>query len=120
MDTADWIEHRRGLDGERLGWMRESVSGDGFDVVDLLGRVVARNLDWFDAEALLDEMGIAYLAHPYELLVGARWVRVGIVEVSPARILVKTGVTGAIDEPYALHEVTFPMPAELREVDSRR
>jgi len=114
--AADWIEHRRGVDGERLGWMRMHASDDRFDVIDLLGRVIARDLDWLDAEELLDETGIAYLAHPYELRLDGRWVRVGIVEVSPDRILVKTGVTGAIDEPYELHALGFPMPAGLREL----
>lgn len=110
--THEWIEHRRASDRERLGWMRPS--GEAFDVVDLLGRVIARDMDWLDAEELLDNTGLGYLAEPYELLLDGRWTRVRIVEVSSERILVKTEDWGAIDIPYETHEVAFPLPETLR------
>jgi hypothetical protein len=53
----DWIEHRRGLDGERLGWMKPV--GDGFVVIDLLGREQIGVVDWCDAEETLDGLGSA-------------------------------------------------------------
>ena len=44
----EWIEHRRGMDGELLGWMRPA--DDGFVVIDLLGRELTGVVDWFEAE----------------------------------------------------------------------
>lgn len=45
----DWIEHRRG-DRELLGWMRSQ--GEGFVVIDLLGREIsAEKEDWGDINA---------------------------------------------------------------------
>src|SRR5690606_1425351 len=91
---SDWIEHRRG-DGELLGWM--APDGDGFRVVNLLGRDLAASpVDWLAAEELLEATGIGYLADRYELTTpegGARRVR--IAEVSTARILVVGDEYGA-------------------------
>jgi len=79
--VSDWIEHRRG-DRELLGWMRPQ--GEGFVVIDLLGREISDELDWLDAEELLEQRGIGYLADRYELqLDGGHWLLVRIVEVSP-------------------------------------
>ena len=109
---ADWIEHRRG-DRELVGWMRPE--GEGFVVVDLLGREISPELDWFAAEELLDAHGIGYLADPYELqLPDGHWLRVRILEVSTERILVKKDDWGDMSAPQLTHEVGFPMPAELR------
>jgi hypothetical protein len=83
----DWIEHRRGLDGELLGWMRPA--DDGFVVIDLLGRERSGAVDWFEAEQVLESLGIGYLADPYELQLGdGRWLRVRLAEVST-----RTGAT---------------------------
>ena len=109
---ADWIEHRRG-DRELLGWMRPE--GDGFVVIDLLGRAVSAELDWFAAEELLDAHGIGYLADPYELqLPDGHWLRVRILEVSTERILVKKDDWGDMSAPQLTYEVGFPLPPELR------
>ena len=71
----DWIEHRRGLDGELLGWMIP-VDG-GFVAIDLLGRARTDVVDWLNAEEALDDLGIGYLADPYELrLDSGEWLRV--------------------------------------------
>jgi hypothetical protein len=115
---ADWIAHRRG-DGELLGWMRPQ--GDGFVVVDLLGRERSGELDWLDAEELLESSGIGYLADPYELDVpvdgGVRALRVRITEVSTEGIRVKKDDWGAIDAPLVEYEVAFPLPDELHPLD---
>lgn len=101
----DWIEHRRG-DGELLGWMRPE--GDGFVVVDLLGREGTDVLDWLAAEQFLEERGIGYLAEPYELLVGDRWIRVRLTEVSPGGIHLKKEDWGAMDIPELTFDLPFP------------
>jgi hypothetical protein len=112
---ADWIAHRRG-DGELLGWMRPE--GDGFVVVDLLGRDNTAPVDWLAAEEALDALGIGYLADPYELtLDDGRALRVRITEVSTERIRLKKDDWGAIDAPLVEYEVAFPLPAELRPLD---
>ena len=52
------IEHRRS-DGELLGWIVEF--GDGFHVLDLLGRQHTEEpVDWLAAEELLDSLGVPY------------------------------------------------------------
>ena len=117
MIASDWIEHRRG-DRERLGWMRPE--GDGFVVVDLLGREVTGVVDWFAAESTLDDLGIGYLADPYELLLDGssdgpgEWLRVRIMEVSVEGIRVKREDWGDMTVPQNAWELPFPMPSTLR------
>jgi len=109
---TDWIEHRRG-DRELLGWMRPE--GDGFVVVDLLGRAVSDELEWLEAEELLESLGIGYLADPYELLLDdGHWLRVRVLEVSTDRILVKKDDWGDMSAPQVTYTVGFPLPPELR------
>jgi len=109
---ADWIEHRRG-DGELVGWLRPD--GDGFVVIDLLGRTVSGVLDWMPAEELLDELGIGYLADPYQLLLDTGpWLRVRILEVSTERIVVKKDDWGDMNSPQVAYTLGFPMPETLR------
>lgn len=113
----DWIEHRRGLDGELIGWMRPD--GDGFVVIDLLGRDRTGVLDWFDAEAALDDLGIGYLADIYELRSDEPaavdgWLRVRIAEVSPVRVRVKQDDGGAVGAPQIYYDLPFPAPESLR------
>lgn len=119
---ADWIEHRRGgHDSERLGWMRPATpnEGDGFVVIDLLGREVTGVVDWLKAEETLDALGIGYLADAYDLLLDdGRWLRVRITEVSPGGIRVKRDDWGAIDVPLLEYDLAFPMPPEMRTVDA--
>ncbi|MBD3941347.1 hypothetical protein IF188_06495 [Microbacterium sp. NEAU-LLC] len=99
MLPADWIAHRR-PDGELLGWMRPD--GEGFRVFDLLGRERTPGgpdgapLEWLDAEELLDELGIGYLADRWTLRLpdGAeRPVRIG--EASPRGVVVVADEYGA-------------------------
>ena len=117
MDTSDWIEHRRG-DGERVGWMRPQ--GDGFVAVDLLGREVTGQVDWLEAEEVLDALGIGYLADAYLLdRPDAGPLRVRIVEVSQAGIRVKQDDFGDMSGPARMRiELAWPIPAELRTLAS--
>lgn len=113
MLSADWIEHRRGRDGERLGWMKPE--DDGFVAVDLLGRRLTESVDWLTAEEALDALGIGYLADPYELLLSdGRWLRVRISEVSTDEIKVSEDHGGAIDAPQVDYAVPFPITSDLR------
>jgi hypothetical protein len=109
---GDWIEYRRG-DRERLGWMMPS--GDGFVVFDLLGRRISDELDWLDAEELLDRLGMGYLADPYELkLDGCQWLRVRLVEVSTDGIRVKKEDWGDVTASVREYTVSFPPADSLR------
>ena len=115
---ADWIAHRRG-DGELLGWMRPD--GEGFVVIDLLGRPLTDSLDWLSAEETLEATGIGYLADLYELrLDDGTWLRVRITEVSSAVLKLKKDDFGAIDAPAVEYEVPFPIDDRLRPLTGER
>lgn len=109
--------------------------GERFVAVDLLGRERSVAVEWLEAEELLDELGIGYLADAYLLRrnegAGAavrgvgdeaggeagdvvRGVRVRIVEVSTARIVVKTDDFGDITAMLEQFELPWPMPDSLR------
>jgi hypothetical protein len=89
--------------------------GDGFVVIDLLGREVSGPIDWFHAEELLDELGIRYLAEPFLLdLDDGVSLRVRITEVSTQRIRVKKDDFGDITVPLREYELAWPLPDELR------
>jgi len=118
MPQPEWIEHRRG-DGELVGWM--SPQGDRFVPIDLLGRELSQSLDWFEAEKLLDETGIGYLADAYELqLDDGHWLRVRVVEVSADRILVKKEDWGDMGASQLHYTVAWPIPDTLRALDRSR
>lgn len=112
--NSNWIEHRRRSDGQLLGWMEPS--GEGFVAVDLLGRERTEVVDWLTAEETLDELGIGYLADPYELRLDGQWLPVRLAQVSVEGIVVKHDDWGAnaIDAPQQFHELGFPAPATLR------
>jgi hypothetical protein len=108
----DWIDHHRG-DHERLGWL--APEGDGFVVIDLLGRRRTEALDWSSAGQVLDELGLGYLADPFELrLDDGRWLRVCILEVSTDAIRVKRDDWGNIDVPLLEYMLSFPISDQLR------
>jgi len=113
VDPVEWIEHRRGGDGELIGWM--APDGEGFVVVDLLGRERSAVVDWLTAEETLDEIGLGFLADPFELqLPDGRWLQVRIAELSPEGIRVTRDDWGAPDVQDREFELAFPMPKELR------
>jgi hypothetical protein len=108
---ADWIEHRRADDGERVGWMKPV--DEGFIAIDLLGRRRTEIVDWLSAEEFLDELGLSYLADPHELrLHDGAWLRVRIAEVSPAAIRVKKDDWGDMTAPQLYYTVPFPVNEE--------
>ena len=116
MLPQDWIEHRRG-DGELLGWML--ADGDGFRVFDLLGRERTDGpVDWLDAEELLDELGIGYLADRWTLRFDDGTERpVRISEASPRGVTVvgdEFGAASAVGAQLDRFRLPFPAPEELR------
>lgn len=115
--SIDLIPHRRGIDGELLGWI-EPV-GDDFRVIDLLGRHRTEPVDWMTAETTLEELGIGYLADPYELLIDGVWRRVYILEVRPPVIVVKEDDLNAVGAALVRHELDWPVGDLLRSVDPR-
>jgi hypothetical protein len=116
---SDWIEHRR-PDGETLGWM--VAEGDGFRVHDLLGRVVSPEpLEWLDAEELLEDLGIGYLADRWTLTFPDGTQRpVRIAEASARGVTVvadEFGAASAVGGALERFRLPFPVPAELRPAD---
>jgi hypothetical protein len=105
---ADWIEHRRSDDGERVGWMKPV--GEGFVAIDLLGRRRTDEVDWMRAEEALDKLGLGYLADPHELrLDDGSWLRVRIAEVSSSEIRVKKDDWGDMNATQIYYAVSFPV-----------
>jgi len=112
MIPADWTPHRRD-DGELVGWIRPA--GDDWTAVDILGREVAASVDWLDAEAALEQRGLAFLADPWMLeRDGTAPLRVRMVEVTPDRIVVKTEDYGDVTRAAPRHVLPWPIPAHLR------
>ena len=118
MIPADWTPHRRD-DGELLGWIRPE--GEDWVAVDLLGHEASEALEWLDAEEILDERGLSWLADIWMLERHADDpVRVKLVEVTPGgvdeagRVVVQTDDFGAIDAPVERFELPWPAPSVLR------
>lgn len=119
MTRSDWTPHRRD-DGELLGWIHPV--GELWAAVDVLGRPASAATEWLDAEAALEERGIAWLADPWMLEGEAeRPLRVRILEVTPdddgvpGRIVVKVDDFGDMTRPAtAQFVVEWPIPARLR------
>lgn len=84
--------------------------GEGFVAIDLLGRHRTDVVDWMLAEETLDELGLGYLAEPYELrLDDGSWLRVRIAEVSASEIRVKKDDWGDMTAPQIFFSVPFPV-----------
>ena len=112
---ADWVEHRRD-DGERLGWIHPS--GAHYTAVDVLGRTVAADVEWLDAEAALEQHGIAWLAEPWGLrLDDGRVQRVRISHLSTDGLTViedDLGAAAAAGAGMLERSLPWPAPAELQ------
>ncbi len=113
MPDESWVAHHRAGDRELLGWVRPA--GDGFVAVDRLGRDVSPVVDWVEAEELLEERGLGWLADLWQLTLADGTVRrVRLVEVGPARVVVKDDDMNAVGgTPTATHVLPFPAPPSL-------
>lgn len=109
---TDWIEHRRAGDRELLGWLR--LEDDGAVAIDRLGRTASGVLPWDEAEAVLDERGIGWLADLWELELDGRPVRVRLREVSTERVVVTYDDHGDVHTKVDSIELPFPAPEALR------
>ncbi|MFC0544801.1 hypothetical protein [Kutzneria chonburiensis] len=95
MIPDDWIAHHRDKDGELLGYLRPV--GDRFEPVTLFGHPLAGPSDEYDAAAVLDSVGLSYLAERWRLTLPDRVepVAVQVVEVDPDTVRLKNvGHTG--------------------------
>jgi len=114
MIGSDWTAHRRD-DGELVGWIKPA--GDEWVAVDLFGHEVSDPMDWLEAEAVLENRGISWLADIWMLegeSMDADPLRVRIVEVTPERVVVQTDDYGAVDAPVERFELPWPAPMRLR------
>jgi len=113
-----WTPHRRD-DGELVGWIRPD--GDEWVAIDLLGRPASASVDWLEAEATLEERGLAWLGEVWMLeRADHDPVRVRLVEVTPGaageagRVVVHTDDFGDINAPVERFELPWPAPGVLR------
>jgi hypothetical protein len=89
MIPNDWIAHHRDEDGELLGYLRP-VDGR-FEPVTVFGYPLADAGDEDDATAVLDLIGLSYLAERWLLTLPDRAepIAVQVVEVDPDQVRVK-------------------------------
>jgi len=113
MPDETWVEHRRSGDREVLGWVRPQ--GDGYVAVDRLGRDVTGPVDWLEAEAALEELGLHWLGDLWQLTREDGSVRrVRLVEVGPHGVVAKDDDMNAVGEGVvATYELPFPAPPSL-------
>lgn len=113
MIPETWHPYRRSSDGELLGWLRPE--GDAFVPVSRLGRDAGAPSDWDGAEAVLEELGLGWLAEPWRLEhEPGREERVRIVEVHADRVVLKTEDWGAVSVPSERYTLPIPAPETLR------
>jgi hypothetical protein len=109
----DWTPHHRPDDRELVGWIRPE--GDAWVAVSLLGREVTEPVEWLEAEAALEEVGLAWMAGVWMLGgIADRPLRVKLVEVTPDHVVVQTDDFGAIDVPVERFELPWPPPGTLQ------
>lgn len=108
MIPQTWIEHRRRDDNELLGYLRPVADEAGqFIPVTVFGYPLGDPADAYDAEQVLESVGLSYLADRWLLTLDGRAepISVQIVEASPQRLLVKNvdfGYEGDIGEIFRL------------------
>jgi hypothetical protein len=103
-----WIEYRRDEDGELLGYLRPVEDASGrFVPVTVFGFALGGPGDAYDAQQVLEAVGLSYLADRWSLTLNGRSapISVQIVEASPQRVVVKSvdfGYEGDIGTTFRL------------------
>ena len=106
------FEHRRREDGELLGWIEER--GEGFVAIDHFGWERTDVVDWLEAESMLDDLGLSYLAERYVYCAAdGRVLDVRIAEVREGAVVVKEEDGGAIGMPQIFYTLTVPVDPEV-------
>lgn len=114
----EWITHIGGANREPIGWI--APRDEGFVAIDLLGRERSETVGWLEAEETLDELGIRYLAAPYELVTDSGTSKVYIAEATPDFVRVKEDDFNDINSNQTFHTLPFPVPEDLlRELPGR-
>ncbi|MFC0439829.1 hypothetical protein [Kutzneria buriramensis] len=106
MIPSDWVAHHREDDRELLGYLRP-VDG-GFEPVTVFGHPLGEAGDSDDAAAMLDAIGLSYLAERWLLTVPGRDepIAVQVVEADPDHVRVKS-----VDHRYEGDAfLTLPVP----------
>lgn len=112
MVPQEWIPHRR-EDGELIGWIRPA--GADWVAVSLLGRDVSGAVGLLEAEEVLDDLGLRWLADVWTLeRPGLDPLRVRIADVRPGRVVVHTDDFGAVDAVVERFVLDWPAPPALR------
>lgn len=87
-NIEDWIEHRREEDDELVGFL--APIGDRFIAMTVFGTPLAKPADRVDAEHLLNDSGLSYLAERWSLQIDDQsQISVEIVEASPEQVVVQ-------------------------------
>lgn len=108
MIPQTWIEHRRSDDNELLGYLRPvDDEASQFIPVTVFGYPLGDPADAYDAQQVLESVGLSYLADRWLLTLDGRAepISVQIVEASPQRLLVKNvdfGYDGDIGKIFGL------------------
>jgi len=112
MIPANWEEHRRSDDDALLGYL---VGGaDSVVPVTVFGYPLADGVPYFEAEQILDDAALGYLADPWFLQFDEVWQRVRISDVSPDLVVV-TLDDDRFDEDFGTRfELPVPVDARLR------
>lgn len=113
MVPEQWIPHRR-EDGETIGWIDMIVAEPQFVPIDRLGRPLDPVDEWYDAEGVLDEIGLRFLMDRYVVEEEGRDTVVRIAHVYDDRIVLSTALTDAVEDVGREIVVPFPAPSTLR------
>lgn len=104
----NWIAHHRDEDGELLGYLAPpSDVTNTFRPVTIFGYPMAPPLELADAQQVLDDLGLSYLAERWYLTVdgSGESIAVTIAEISPHQMTVRNadyGYEGNIGDPFIL------------------
>lgn len=95
MTDETTFPHVRRSDNECVGYLRMTEDGQ-FVPIDLLWNEVAEPLELTQAEALLEELGLSYLAEPWWLEIPdhPERVKVRIQEVTPDQVVLSNADYG--------------------------